>query len=150
MTTPPQLATAAPAVAARFRPPWRRSRWTGRCDAAAPARPAAATPRRAACRWPACVEPMRTHPRQARAATRLSHDAADRCRREPPIRLAHRSEHRLRLAVGPAIGQICHDRFPDIAGHREPIDPVALAPHRDLTGTPIEVAEPQVGGLGAA
>jgi hypothetical protein len=23
---------------------------------------------------------------------------------------------------------------------------VALAPHRDLTGTPIEVAEPQVGG----
>ena len=95
-------------------------------------------------------QPMRTHPRQARAATPLSHDAADRRRREPPIWLAHRSEHRPRLAVGPAIGQICHDRFPDIAGHREPIDPVALAPHRDLTGTPIQVAEPQVGGLGAA
>ena len=46
--------------------------------------------------------------------------------------------------------QVIDHRLADIRGQRQPIQPVALAPHRQLTGPPVDVVEPQCGHLSRA
>ena len=149
MTTPAKLATAAPAVAARRHAFLVQPRWTGRrcrstcptCGSDAPARSMSV----AGALSPNGCAPTRGRPAR-RHACPMMHQITAAVDRRYGLRAV--AEHRPRPDDGPS------DDMPrSLPRHRWASgadkygDPV---PHRDLTGAPIQVAEPQVGGLGAA
>lgn len=51
---------------------------------------------------------------------------------------------------GSPTAQVAGDSLTHVRGQRESLGPVALAPHKNLTGTPVDVVQPQDGDLTGA